>query len=61
MSKALERIEQYTRDQLRNLLLQCTKKQQTFFYRMYPSIDKIPPEKLPWAIRQCENTLAKKL
>ena len=59
MSETLKKIEEFTREQLREVLSQCTEKQQAFFYRMYPSIDEISMKKIPWAIRQCENTIAK--
>ena len=60
-SKTLEEIKKFTREQLKNLLSQCTEEQQTFFYKMYPLIDEIPLEKISWAIKQCENTIAKNL
>lgn len=45
---------------LKDLLSQCTLKQQQFFLRMYPAgVENIEPEKIPFAIWQCKNTLAK--
>ena len=60
MSEALDKIDKYKRDILRELLSQCTEKQQEFFDHMYIyGIEKMPKEKLDWAITQCENTVKK--
>lgn len=66
-SPALQSVEQYERDLLLSLLIQCTEPQQLLFKRMYShsdltlSIEKVveqmPFDKLHVAIRQCENTI----
>ena len=57
MSKTLNEIKDFKKEKLIELLNQCTKKQQTFFDRMYGSRDTIPEEKIDWAIQQCEKTI----
>ncbi len=58
MSEALEKIEKYKRDILRELFSQCTEKQQEFFDHMYAyGIENMPEDKINWAIKQCENTI----
>lgn len=52
-------FEEVGREKLRELLPQCTKKQQEFFIRMYVSVDVIPFEKIDWAIQQVERTIKK--
>lgn len=48
------------RDLLKDLLNQCTEKQQAFFLRMYPDgVDGMPKEKIPRAIEQVEATIKK--
>lgn len=54
---------------LKELLAQCTEKQQLLFKRMYSHdnlelpindvVEKIKDEKLDWAISQCMNTVTK--
>jgi len=59
-SQALKDIEQYKRNTLKMLLMQCSSGQQRLFHRMYPDgPDGMPEEKIPWAIQQCENTIKK--
>jgi len=57
MSKTLERIEQYTREQLVRLLKHCTEEENQFFKNLYKSVEAIPAKKLPTAIKQVERTL----
>lgn len=53
-------IDEYLRPELRELLSQCTSKQQAFFKRMYPGgAEKISIEKIPHAMWQCKNTIRK--
>lgn len=64
MSKAMREIEEEfdkrIRDTLKDLLSQCTEKQQAFFLRMYPEgIDKMSESKIANAIDQCERTVIK--
>ncbi len=61
MSKALKEIDQFKRDKLKELLGQCTEKQQAFFKRChpYPSIDEMEMERVNGAIMLCERTIAK--
>lgn len=47
------------RNELSILYEQCTEKQQLFFNRMYGSVEKIPAEKIEWAISQCQRTIIK--
>lgn len=58
MSVALEKIRKFRKQVLVDLYNQCTEPQQALFNRMYGSIDKIPEEKINWAIQQCERTIA---
>ncbi len=62
-SEALENIQIFRINTLKSLLLQCTEKQQDFFWRLYPSynrkVESFPSENIDWAIQQCENTIAK--
>lgn len=61
ISPTLQKIDEFTRQQLKDLLAQCTQQEQDRFYLMYPEgIDKMDAKKIPWAIQQCEATLAKK-
>jgi hypothetical protein len=57
MSETLEKVQKFKHDELRSLLDQCTEPQKKLFNRMYESIDEIPPEKMDWAIQQCERTI----
>lgn len=59
MSDILQKVDQYKRQLVKDLLSQCTDKQIAFFNRMYKSVDDIPDKKIPWAIQQIENTIAK--
>jgi hypothetical protein len=58
MSEALNNIENYRREVLRELYNCCTEAQQKFFCRMYKSVDEIDDSKIDWAIKQCERTIA---
>lgn len=59
MSEALDKIKSYRKQTLVDLYNQCTVGQQGLFNRMYGSTDKIPDEKVDWAIQQCEKTIKK--
>lgn len=51
-------IDRHLRPKLQNLLSQCTTEQQSFFSRIYPGgVEKLSPDKIPMAIKQCENTI----
>ncbi len=62
-------IQEFARNSIKDGLSQCTEKQQLFFKRMYSHedltvpikdiVNKIPEDKLDWAMRQIENTLKK--
>ena len=55
-------IEAFRRKRLKELLHRCTGSEILFFHRMYPfSLSKMPDNKIDWAIKQCENTLNKRL
>jgi hypothetical protein len=56
-SQSLEKIENYKKKILKELLNQCTEEQKAFFNRMYVSVEKISENKIPQAIRQCERTI----
>ena len=58
-SKTLEEIELFRKEKLKSLYEQCTKPQQDLFNRMYGSLEKIPLDKVDWAIQQCERTISK--
>lgn len=60
-SPTLRLINEFERQQLRNLLEKCTDGERQKFNLMYKSVDAIKKEKIPWAIKQCENTLKKKV
>jgi hypothetical protein len=51
------RVEAFKRNLLEQALNQCTKEQQTFFHRLYPS--GVPEESLVSAIELCERTIIK--
>lgn len=56
----LKEIDDFTREKMQKLLGQCTEKQQDLFSRMYPSgIAQMPVDKISWAIKQLERTIAK--
>lgn len=58
MSKALEKIEKFKRDLLKELYDKCTPLERDKFDRMYQGgPDKVPAERLDWSIQQCENTI----
>lgn len=54
---------------LKDLLAQCTEKQQMLFKRMYSHenlelpinevVDQMPDDKIDWAVTQCERTVEK--
>ena len=50
-------LEEIMREELKNLLSQCTEKQVAFFNRLYKSVDLIPKEQMENAICQCERTI----
>ena len=66
-SGSLEKIEAFRRQELKNLLAQCTVEQRILFKRMYSHtnlekdinsvVDVMPDAKINWAIQQCENTV----
>ena len=51
------RMEELGRNELRSLLDQCNERQVHLFNLMYKSVDRIPLDKIPWAIEQCERTI----
>ena len=67
MSNALQKINDYRLGTLKELLSQTTEEQQMFFKRMYSHkdlqadindvVDKMPDEKINWAIQQVERTV----
>ena len=57
MSKAIKDLELFKRDLLRRLLEGCTVPQVNLFNRMYESLDKVPTDRLDWAIQQVERTI----
>lgn len=69
MSETLKRVEQFRRDQLRELITKCTEDQQMFFKRIFSyknidlSIDQVianmTVDKIDSAIALCERTIAK--
>jgi len=59
MSETLKKIAEFKHEELRRLLKQCTPGQIDLFNRMYGSVDDIAPEKMDWAIQQCERTIKK--
>ena len=59
MSETLKKVEEFERNELKSLLDQCKPEQIAFFNRLYGSIETIPSEKIPRAIEQCEQTIAK--
>lgn len=64
-----QKIINFTREQLKQGLSQCSSEQQLLFKRMYSHqnlelpinevVDNMPNEKLDWALTQVEKTLAK--
>lgn len=55
-----DKAREFKREQLREVLSQCTEAEVNVFNQMYVSIDKIPDSKMDWAYQQCLNTLAKR-
>lgn len=56
-SKALENIEEYRLNTLRNLLSQCTESQQKKFWRIFISWNDIGEHNLNNAITICERAV----
>lgn len=57
-----KRIEAFTRKCLKDLVAQLPDDQRAFFFKLYPEgIGKLALAKVPWAIEQCERTIAKNL
>jgi hypothetical protein len=52
-----DKAREFKREQLRELLKQCTEGEIAVFNQMYVSIDKIPDNKMDHAYQQCLNTL----
>lgn len=53
-------VVEHKRSMIRDLLEQCTEKQQAFFKRLYPmGIEELPEDKMKRAYEQCEDTLIK--
>ena len=60
MSKAVNKeVEDFKRNLLAKRLLQCTKKQQEFFNKVYPN--GVSEDSLVSAIDLCDRTIAKNL
>lgn len=53
----MKTLENLGREKLKELLSQLPKNNVDMFNLMYGSVEKIPFEKMNWAIQQCENTL----
>lgn len=63
------KLQTYAREELKEGLNQCTEAQQLLFKRLYSHdnldlsidevVDKMPDDKLNWAMQQVERTLAK--
>lgn len=66
-----ETLIKAVRDILKGLLVQCTEGQQLLFKKMYSNhhnelpinevVDKMDPDKIDWAISQCERTVEKNI
>jgi len=64
-----DQIQEFARQALKDGLAQCTEGQQNLFKQMYSFddrscpidtvVDRMPPEKLDWAMRQVQSTLDK--
>ncbi len=64
-----DQIQEFARQTLKDGLAQCTEGQQGIFKRMYgwedrslpinEVVDRMPPEKLDWAMQQVQSTLDK--
>ena len=59
MSSGNDKIKNYAREILREILKELTEKQVAFFDRLYGSIDTIDDFKIPRAIQQVEATILK--
>lgn len=59
MSEALNKVIEFKRDMIRDFLGKCTEAQVNLFNIMYGSVDKLPTDKMDWALQQCERTVAK--
>lgn len=59
MSESLNKIDQFKRQTLSDLLDQCTEPQQNLFERMYGDVSTMETSKIDWAIQQCERTIEK--
>ncbi len=59
MSKAIEEIDQFARQKMRLLLLQCTESQVNLFNRMYGSVNGVRDDQMATAFDQIERTLIK--
>lgn len=65
-----QRLQKYARDEIKKGLSQCTADEQLLFKRMYSHknldldlnaiVDRMPEEKLDWAMQQVDYTLASK-
>ena len=57
-SPTLQKIENFKRGMLRDLLSQCTEEQQGVFSKVFPKgIDAMNDDQIKTAIRLCERTL----
>ncbi len=52
-----DKVDKFKRNEIRKLLIQCTKEQQDFFHRLYGKVEKIHDIKLDAAILICERTI----
>ena len=69
-SPTLKMANEFVRQSLKDMLEQCTDSQVLLFKRMYSHknleasisevVDKMPDDKIEWAVCQVENTLAKR-
>ena len=59
MGKLTDKFREIKREELRQLLEQCSANQIALFNRMYGSIDRIPESKMDGAYEQCTRTLEK--
>ena len=53
-----EKVEQFKRGLLNEVLIQCSVDEQAFFHRIFP--EDVPEKDLEGAIRLCERTLKSK-
>jgi len=54
---SLDRLEELGRNELRELLGQCSEGQMQMFNRLYKSVDVIPLDKMNCALDQVERTI----